>query len=84
MVVHRRLCHLGLNALTSVFGGAAACAIFNVGIPRDDRWDAACLAMLANQATRLTPSSRTSLAQARAGPWPMPSSFVTSLLTGKT
>jgi hypothetical protein len=47
MAVQRSLCHLGMNAFTSVFGGAAACAIFNVGIPRDDRWNA-CLAMLAN------------------------------------
>jgi hypothetical protein len=37
MVVRTRLCHLGMNAFTSVFGGAAACAIFSVGIPRDDR-----------------------------------------------
>lgn len=47
MAVQRSLCHLGMNAFTSVSGGAAACAIFIVGIPRDDRWNA-CLAMLAN------------------------------------
>ena len=43
MAVQRSLCHLGMNAFTSVFGGAAACAIFSVGIPRDDKWHA-CLA----------------------------------------